>query len=101
MRPLAYPSQAAELTVHDAGSGLTTKQRSLVISCMALLCYLALGSLVFSLINSPRLTFQDALYFTVRRLAPPLPRVRLTRWPAQIVTVLVLSRSRFSLAQVV
>lgn len=53
----------------EKGSGLTTKQRSLVISCMALLCYLAVGSLVFSLIESPKLSFQDALYFTVRALA--------------------------------
>lgn len=30
------------------GSGLTEKQRSLVIAVMCLLCYIGLGSLVFS-----------------------------------------------------
>lgn len=41
-----------------AGSGLTPKQRSLVIACMALLCYLALGSICFSFLDSPHLNFQ-------------------------------------------
>ncbi|KAG8896758.1 hypothetical protein FRB99_008674, partial [Tulasnella sp. 403] len=46
-----------------SGSGLTKKQRSLVIVVMILICYIALGSLVFSIIMD--LTFQDGLYFTV------------------------------------
>jgi potassium channel subfamily K len=49
-----------------SGSGLTEKQRSLVIAVMILLCYIGLGSLVFSfLIVTPHLTFIDSLYFTV------------------------------------
>lgn len=32
----------------NAGSGLTTKQRSLVIAVMAFLCYIALGALCYS-----------------------------------------------------
>ncbi|KAG8954859.1 hypothetical protein FRC04_010342 [Tulasnella sp. 424] len=46
-----------------SGSGLTRKQRSLVIMVMILLCYIALGSLVFAELLG--LTFQDGLYYTV------------------------------------
>ncbi|KAG8846689.1 hypothetical protein FRB96_001925 [Tulasnella sp. 330] len=45
------------------GSGLTRKQRSLVIIVIILISYIAIGSLAFSeLLN---LTFQNGLYFTV------------------------------------
>ncbi len=40
----------------ETGSGLTQKQRSLVVVVMILLCYIALGALVYSLIMN--LTFQ-------------------------------------------
>ncbi|KAG8854211.1 hypothetical protein FRB96_007767 [Tulasnella sp. 330] len=46
-----------------SGSGLTRKQRSLIIMVMILISYIALGSLAFSLLLD--LTFQDGLYFTV------------------------------------
>ncbi|KIO33726.1 hypothetical protein M407DRAFT_17341 [Tulasnella calospora MUT 4182] len=46
-----------------SGSGLTRKQRSLVIMVMILLCYIALGSLAFAELIG--LTFQDGLYYTV------------------------------------
>ncbi|KZT52621.1 hypothetical protein CALCODRAFT_486969 [Calocera cornea HHB12733] len=46
-----------------SGSGLTAKQRSLVIVVMLLICYLALGALINAFANS--LSFQDALYFTI------------------------------------
>ncbi|CAE6511960.1 unnamed protein product [Rhizoctonia solani] len=46
-----------------SGSGLTRKQRLLVIIVMVLLCYIALGALCYSFIMS--LSFQNALYFTV------------------------------------
>ncbi|KAG8982771.1 hypothetical protein FRB90_006562 [Tulasnella sp. 427] len=46
-----------------SGSGLTRKQRSLVIMVMIMLCYVALGSLVFAELIG--LTFQDGLYYTV------------------------------------
>ncbi|KAG6857041.1 hypothetical protein H0H87_010395 [Tephrocybe sp. NHM501043] len=46
-----------------SGSGLTRKQRTLVISVMVLLAYIAFGSLVQTFLIS--LTFLDALYFTV------------------------------------
>lgn len=36
------------MIIMDPGSGLTEKQRSLVIAVMGLLCYIALGALVFS-----------------------------------------------------
>ena len=47
-----------------SGSGLTVKQRNLVIVVMILLAYLALGALVFFFLI-PDLNFQSALYFTV------------------------------------
>ncbi|KAG8954860.1 hypothetical protein FRC04_010343 [Tulasnella sp. 424] len=53
-------------TTHDFAensSGLTRKQRSLVIMVMILLCYIALGSGVFAELIG--LTFQDGLYYTV------------------------------------
>ncbi|KAG9032509.1 hypothetical protein FRB95_001416 [Tulasnella sp. JGI-2019a] len=54
------------ITTNDfahSGSGLTRKQRSLIIMVMILISYIALGSLAFSLLLN--LTFQDGLYFTV------------------------------------
>ncbi|RDB30378.1 Outward-rectifier potassium channel TOK1 [Hypsizygus marmoreus] len=47
----------------NSGSGLTRKQRTLVISVMILLTYIALGGLVQTFLID--LTFLDALYFTV------------------------------------
>lgn len=47
-----------------SGSGLTPKQRKLVIIVMMLLVYIAIGALVFNFLI-PDLIFQDALYFTV------------------------------------
>ncbi|KAF5383291.1 hypothetical protein D9615_005020 [Tricholomella constricta] len=46
-----------------SGSGLTRKQRTLVISVMALLTYMAFGGLVQTYLIG--LTFLNALYFTV------------------------------------
>ncbi|KAG6820922.1 hypothetical protein H0H93_009696 [Arthromyces matolae] len=54
------------LRTHDfdqSGSGLTRKQRTLVISVMALLTYIGLGALVQTFLDN--LTFLNALYFTV------------------------------------
>lgn len=45
------------------GSGLTRRQRSLVIIIIGLFCYLALGALINSLLLD--LSFIDGLYFTV------------------------------------
>jgi hypothetical protein len=47
----------------NSGSGLTDKQRSLVIIIIILLCYLGLGSLVQIFIL--RISFVDAIYFCV------------------------------------
>ena len=47
-----------------SGSGLTPKQRSLVIIVMVFLVYLALGALCFNFLI-PEIAFQNALYFTV------------------------------------
>ncbi|KAG6873892.1 hypothetical protein C0995_009671 [Termitomyces sp. Mi166 len=47
----------------NSGSGLTRKQRTLVISVMVLLTYLAFGGLVQTFLDN--LTFLNALYFTV------------------------------------
>ncbi|KAG0141474.1 hypothetical protein CROQUDRAFT_674099 [Cronartium quercuum f. sp. fusiforme G11] len=47
------------------GSGLTNKQRSLVITCMALLFYIGFGALIFVFITDEKLHFGDALYFCV------------------------------------
>ncbi|KAG8706743.1 hypothetical protein FRC09_002242, partial [Ceratobasidium sp. 395] len=46
-----------------SGSGLTRKQRALVIIVMVLLCYIALGAMCYSFIMD--LSFQNGLYFTV------------------------------------
>ncbi|SCZ97568.1 BZ3500_MvSof-1268-A1-R1_Chr4-3g07254 [Microbotryum saponariae] len=46
-----------------SGSGLTEKQRALVIAVMSLLCYLGLGSLVFSFMED--FSYIDSLYFTI------------------------------------
>lgn len=45
------------------GSGLTHKQRSLVIIIIILLCYISLGA--FLLAITLKITFLDALYLTV------------------------------------
>ena len=47
-----------------SGSGLTPKQRSLVIIVMIFLVYLAFGALVFNFLL-PDIAFQNCLYFTV------------------------------------
>jgi potassium channel subfamily K len=47
-----------------SGSGLSPKQRKLVIVVMILLVYIALGALCFNFLL-PEIAFQDALYFTV------------------------------------
>ena len=47
-----------------SGSGLTPKQRSLVIIVMILLVYMAVGALCFNFLL-PEIAFQNALYFTV------------------------------------
>ena len=45
------------------GSGLTHKQRSLVIIIIVLLCYVSLGSLAQT--RMLKISFIDALYFSV------------------------------------
>ncbi|KAK8847583.1 hypothetical protein IAR55_005442 [Kwoniella newhampshirensis] len=47
-----------------SGSGLTPKQRNLVIITMMMLVYLALGALCFNFLV-PHISFQNALYYTV------------------------------------
>ncbi|KAJ7154605.1 hypothetical protein C8R46DRAFT_1117876 [Mycena filopes] len=47
----------------NSGSGLTRRQRSLAILVILLLCYIALGSLIHSLLL--KLNFIDAMYFTL------------------------------------
>ncbi|KAJ7868633.1 hypothetical protein B0H14DRAFT_2729837 [Mycena olivaceomarginata] len=47
----------------NSGSGLTRRQRSLVILVILLLCYIALGALIHSYLLS--LNFIDAMYFTL------------------------------------
>ncbi|KAF9003303.1 hypothetical protein BDQ17DRAFT_1409139 [Cyathus striatus] len=49
--------------IATSGSGLTKKQRSLLVSIILMLCYIALGALVHSKLLD--LSFIDALYFTV------------------------------------
>jgi len=51
------------LLSHFIGSGLTDKQRSLVIIVIVLLCYIALGALILSVML--KLSFIDALYLAV------------------------------------
>ncbi|EJT99411.1 voltage-gated potassium channel [Dacryopinax primogenitus] len=46
-----------------SGSGLTAKQRSLVVVVMLLICYIAVGALINAFANG--LSFLDALYFTI------------------------------------
>ncbi|GAA5932762.1 hypothetical protein JCM10213_006324 [Rhodosporidiobolus nylandii] len=46
------------------GSGLTEKQRTLVIACMALLLYIGLGALLFHYLILD-IDFIDSLYFTI------------------------------------
>lgn len=47
----------------NSGSGLTHKQRSLVIIVIILLCYIAIGALILAFLL--KLSFIDALYLTV------------------------------------
>ncbi|KAJ6600011.1 hypothetical protein DFH09DRAFT_628154 [Mycena vulgaris] len=47
----------------NSGSGLTRRQRSLAILVILLLCYIALGALIHSLLLG--LNFIDAMYFTL------------------------------------
>ncbi|KAK4052621.1 Potassium channel [Microbotryomycetes sp. JL221] len=47
------------------GSGLTIKQRSLVIAVMALLLYIGLGSLCWTYLIEPNLSYIDSMYFTI------------------------------------
>ncbi|THV07162.1 voltage-gated potassium channel [Dendrothele bispora CBS 962.96] len=47
----------------NSGSGLTRKQRSLIIIVIILLCYIAFGALIHCVLTE--LNFIDALYFTV------------------------------------
>ncbi|KAJ7596567.1 hypothetical protein C8J56DRAFT_850011 [Mycena floridula] len=47
----------------SSGSGLTRKQRSLVIMVMGLLCYVSFGALIHGILMD--LTFVDSLYFTL------------------------------------
>jgi len=47
------------------GSGLTTKQRTLAIVVMCLLLYIGIGAVIFALLESHRISFSDALYFSV------------------------------------
>lgn len=47
------------------GSGLTNKQRSLVIACMALIIYIGFGALIFIFLTEDNIKFIDGLYFCV------------------------------------
>lgn len=51
------------MIIPTTGSGLTHKQRSLVIMIIVLICYITFGSLVQTFIL--KMIFIDALYFTV------------------------------------
>lgn len=48
----------------ESGSGLTSKQKELIIIIMLLLLYLSFGALIFSLLL-PGLTFENSLYFSL------------------------------------
>ena len=52
-----------DTSIPTIGSGLTHKQRSLVIIIIVLLCYIAFGSLVQTFMLD--ITFVDSLYFSV------------------------------------
>jgi hypothetical protein len=58
--PLRIPLPCAQ---SHQGSGITRRQRSLVIITMIFLCYVALGALMSSLMMS--LTFLNGLFFTI------------------------------------
>ncbi|TDL22065.1 voltage-gated potassium channel [Rickenella mellea] len=47
----------------NSGSGLTRKQRSLVIIVMILLCWIGVGGLIYSLLL--KLSFIDGMYYTI------------------------------------
>ncbi len=51
----------------NAGSGLTQKQKELVIICMIFLTYLSLGSLVFAFVME--LNFEESIYFSLVTVA--------------------------------
>ena len=51
------------MSIPTTGSGLTHKQRSLVIIIIVLLCYITFGSLAQTFLLE--IDFIDALYFTV------------------------------------
>ena len=57
------PPNSSRLKVVFIGSGLTPKQRSLVIIIIVLLCYLSLGSLILAVML--KMDFIDALYLSV------------------------------------
>ncbi|KAL0061386.1 Potassium channel [Marasmius tenuissimus] len=61
INPARYPFFF--LTIITIGSGLTRKQRSLLIIVIILLCYIALGALIHCILLS--IKFVDALYFTI------------------------------------
>ncbi|KAK4046230.1 Potassium channel [Microbotryomycetes sp. JL201] len=76
---MTVASTAASLTVNvtlvvdlvrtpdfrSKGSGLTEKQRSLVIAVMSLLVYIGLGSLCYTFLIDPHLSYIDSMYFTI------------------------------------
>ncbi|KAM0791088.1 hypothetical protein ACM66B_004379 [Microbotryomycetes sp. NB124-2] len=76
---MTVASTAASLTVNvtlvvdlvrtpdfrSKGSGLTEKQRSLVIAVMCLLVYIGLGSLCYTFLINPNLSYIDSMYFTI------------------------------------
>ncbi|CAH7667120.1 hypothetical protein BY996DRAFT_4581032 [Phakopsora pachyrhizi] len=47
------------------GSGLTTKQRTLIIAAMSLLLYCGLGAMLFIFLENKKIDFDAALYFSV------------------------------------
>lgn len=52
-----------EISDLQTGSGLTRKQRTLVITIMILFCYICFGALINSFLQ--KLSFINGLYFTV------------------------------------
>jgi len=70
---------------HLIGSGLTHKQRSLVIIVIVLLCYIGLGALILSVMM--KLSFIDALYLAVVSIETigmfPEIRTRLKKYLAE------------------
>lgn len=60
---LPFSSEFDVLLICNTGSGLTRKQRTLVISVIALMIYLGFGALIQTFLLD--LTFLNALYFIV------------------------------------